>query len=67
MGYSGAQRPLIYEKTCEVENLVSDSLQCKQQCCGSGSVGCMFLGIPDPDPLAIGTDTAPDLSIILQT
>jgi hypothetical protein len=43
------------------------------QCCGSGSGGSMFLGLPDPDLLVRDTDsdllvrdTDPDPSIIKQ-
>jgi hypothetical protein len=34
------------------------------QCCGSGSVGSIFLDLSDPDPLA--RDTDPDPSTIKQ-
>jgi hypothetical protein len=34
------------------------------QCCGSGSVRSMFLGLLDPDPLVIGPDS--DSSVIKQ-
>ncbi len=43
--------------------MYADPQHWTKQCCGFGSVP-MFLGLPKPDPLVIGTD--PDPSIIKQ-
>jgi hypothetical protein len=32
------------------------------QCCGSGSIGSMFLGLQDPDPLSRDTDQDPSIT-----
>jgi hypothetical protein len=59
--------------TLDSSNSDSDpdpDLTVSRQCCGSGSVGTMFLGLPDPDPLVRDMDPDPaqdlDPSIIKQ-
>ncbi len=58
--YVGYQ-PSIY---CRFGSIKHINMPGTRQCCGYGSVVSMFLGLPDPDPLARGPN--PDQSIIKQ-
>ncbi len=60
LGSWSAGQHIRFRSNIKLEKTKELAVHSCEKCCGSGSVGSICLGLPDPDPLVRDTDPATD-------